>query len=131
MSLNLDTNAAHEGAGRELDATVAEVVFGCAVTRDYPATIAGIPVCGCRTGNWHNWKQQVIPPFSGSWEGAGMVIEAMRAKGWEAHMIADAEKVLVSFTRANEEEMFVSTSATFAESACGAALAALASGKQP
>lgn len=67
-------------AGRELDCEIAERVFGCRVTKDYPATIARIPVCGCGDGNWHGWRRQNVPVFSASIADAWLIVEKLWAK---------------------------------------------------
>lgn len=58
-----------------MDIAVAEKVFGCTVSREYPATILKIPVCGC---GQHGWSNGVVPRFSTSKSDSLMVLEKLQ-----------------------------------------------------
>ena len=78
----------------EINAAIAERLFGWVHEGKYPrgnwvliSPERKVGIIKDRRGlSYPGWPKATLPDYAGTWEGAGMVLEAMRARGWDWEM---------------------------------------------
>ena len=93
---NAETRDYSALSDRELDALVAERVMEWERVRRYE-----IDDVALTAGTRHDGRRVEVPFYSTTWEGAGLVLEAMRERGWRwaVYPAASGPAIAATFSR--------------------------------